>query len=402
MIRRLTKGLALIVFNISLTVFLLEIVLRLIPLSGSFQTYLKTVGMLQEQEDEYIYDPQTRVPAFKPHRTFRWSIMDGEWKVTTIPFPDDENLGLRDDGLNSDASRKVFACGDSYTFGFGVDDEEVWHEILEKEYNGRVDIFNLRSIGNSVSDIFENYLLYKQRFPHDTVFLCIYLGNEFMDNYTYADYRNQKEQLMGQTPIEQGSYADHTPDLQASFYKFIRKHSYTARLIKYLFFRQWIKLGYYSLDTKREVYQPEGSPFVFTIDYEENILIRTCEKEYSPTMEKGVKVFENTLERFIQMLQEDRKELFVFIFPFKEQVYWDQWAFKLSHPEYYDQFKPNQIVRESLEVLGVKYYDLTNDMIEEAKTRVLFWPIDSHWNPEGNRLAAKLIYDWLLHHHFPE
>lgn len=394
--KRLSRFAGIAAFNLGLTILLLEVVLRFIPLPTGFSDYLKVVGMLEEQQAAYIRDPRTGITAFKPGQSITWSIMDGKWTITTVPFPDDPELGFRDDGLNPQARRKVFACGDSYTFGFGVDDAQVWHEQLERMYGGEVDIFNLRDLGNSVADIRALYPLYRDRFPHDTVLLCIYLGNEFLDcriNATRAA-AEVTPQTGASTPSQAGG-------LQEKAVAYIKSHSYTVRLIKYLFFRQWAKVGYYNLDTRREVYQPEGSPFVFTIDYEENYLVRTCEKVYSPEMEEGVAAFRQALEEVVRLVRQDGRHLYAFVFPFKEQVYWDQWAHRLKDQEVYDRFKPNRIVAAALEAQGVEFYDLTEDMIEAGRQEVLYWPIDSHWNPAGNQRAAELVYGWLSRHGFP-
>lgn len=384
--------------NIVLTVVLLEMLLRLIPLPVGFSSYLKVVGMLAEQQAAYIRDPQTGMTVLQPGQSLTWSIMDGEWTVTTVPFPGNPQLGLRDDGINPEARRKVFAVGDSYTFGFGVDDDQVWHEVLERRYIGEVDIFNLRAIGNSVVDIRNLYPLYKERFAHDAVFLCIYLGNEFMDARIGAERDAVAESVEGA-----GVLSNSVPqgELQGKLFGHIKSHSYTARLVKYLFLSQWTKVGYYNLDTRREVYQPDNSPLVFTIDYEQDILVRTCEKEYPTTMEEGVIAFQLALKEFVLLARQDGKEVFAFVFPFKEQVYWEQWIHRLEEPGLYERFKPNRIVGEALESHGVAFYDLTDDLIELGKEGVLYWPIDSHWNPAGNRLAAELMHEWLADHNFP-
>ena len=381
--------------NVALTILLLEVVLRVVPFPSDFRTYLRAVGMIREQEDAYVRDNEIGITAFKPNRTFTWSTMDGEWSFSTIPFPGKKNLGLRDDGFNSSASRRVFALGDSFTFGFGVNDDEVWHEILEAKYRGAVDIFHVRTLGNSLSDIEEKYPLLANRFPHDTVFLCIYLGNEFI-----GDYRYRAARLLNSGPATSGSHLDSEDtesnrSLGTSSYHLIRKHLYVARLAKFLFFKRWIRLGYYNYDTRREVYQPPNSPFVFTIDYETDILVRTCAIEYSSALNVGVTEFVEALTKLCKRLDDEGKELFVFVFPFKEQVYWEQWESRLVDRENYDRFKPNRVVSTSLEALGVEYYDLTADLVEAGKSRVLYWPIDSHWNGEGNRIVANLIYDRL-------
>ena len=385
--------------NFVLTVLLLEILLRLIPLPVGFSSYLKVIGMLEEQKAGYIRDPQTGMTVLQPGQSLTWSIMDGEWTVTTVPFPGNPQLGLRDDGIDPKARRKVFALGDSYTFGFGVDDGQVWHEVLERRYNGGVDIFNLRAIGNSIVDIRNMYPLYKDRLAHDAVFLCIYLGNEFIDAHIGAGRNAAAGASEG--AVGRPSDGGRQGELQGELFGYVKSHSYTARLVKYLFLSQWTKLGYYNLDTRREVYQPEDSPLVFTIDYEQDILVRTCEKEYSTEMEEGVTAFRQALAELVLLAREDGKEVYAFVFPFKEQAYWEQWAHQLEEPGRYERLKPNRIVGEALEGQKVAFYDLTDDLIELGKEEVLYWPIDSHWNPAGNRAAAELVHEWLAGHGFP-
>jgi hypothetical protein len=189
--------------------------------------------------------------------------------------------------------------------------------------------------------------------------------------------------------------------IQGELVAYVKSHSITTRLIKYLFLSQWTKLGYYNLDTKREVYQPDGSPFVFTIDYSENILVRNCERVYPAEIEEGVSAFKLALKEIVQLIRQDGKQVYAFIFPFKEQVYWEQWVHRLETPEDYDRFKPNRIVRKALEQQKVEFYDLTDDFIEVGREEVLYWPIDSHWNPTGNHVAANLVREWLAQRGFP-
>ena len=390
--RKGVRLVGIVTFNIVLTLLLLEGALHLVPLPAGFRSYLKAIGMMEQQKASMVKDPLTGIPALRPRQTITWSIMDGDWTITTVPFPDNKDLGLRDDGLNPEAKRKVFACGDSYTFGFGVDNEQVWHEVLERMYQGSVDIFNLREAGNSIADIRDVYPLYKDRFAHDTVFLCIYLGNEFFDNYLNRERHRTPE--AGEERPRQTTF-DQPGQGGSALLRYVWGHSYAARMVKFRFFRQWAKLGYYRLDSRREIYQPEGSPFVFTIDYEENILVRTCEKTYSPEMEAGVTAFRDALGELVYLIRQDGRQIYAFVFPFKEQVYWEQWVSRLAAPALYDRFKPNKIVDEALEAQGIEFYDLTTEMVEAGRQEILYWPIDSHWNPAGNQLAAELVHQWL-------
>ena len=386
--------------NLALLIVLLEIALRIIPIPG-FTNYIQAIRILSGQREGQMHDPDGNMGVFIPNRTFSWTIMDGTFDVTTVPFLDKASLGLRDDGLDLSAPTKVFACGDSFTFGYGVDDENVWHEILERKYEGSVDIFSLRGIGASIRNIHAKYPRYKDRFPHDTVFLGIYTGNEFMEagqgRVVDPDRRDspQLEDLGYQTEPS-------TRGFGGRLYNLVRRHSYTARLGKFLMFRNLVRIGYYNYDVNREVYQPEGSPFVFTIDYEEDILVRTCEIEYSSTMAGGVVAFEKYLDELVQLIRTDGRQIYAFVFPFKEQVYWEHWVSRLDHPEDYDRLKPNKIVANALEQSGVDYYDLTYAMIDAGREQELYWPIDSHWNEAGNQAASDLIHHWLESRGFPK
>ncbi|MFH0907218.1 MAG: GDSL-type esterase/lipase family protein [bacterium] len=45
---------------------------------------------------------------------------------------------------------------------------------------------------------------------------------------------------------------------------------------------------------------------------------------------------------------------------------------------------------------GVPYVDLLDPFLREAKERDLYLPRNTHWNEAGNRLAAQLLFDYLL------
>ena len=54
MIQKVRRIVVLVAFNVFLTVFLIEVMLRLAPLPAGFKAYLKATGMLQEQENAYV------------------------------------------------------------------------------------------------------------------------------------------------------------------------------------------------------------------------------------------------------------------------------------------------------------------------------------------------------------
>jgi lysophospholipase L1-like esterase len=62
----------------------------------------------------------------------------------------------------------------------------------------------------------------------------------------------------------------------------------------------------------------------------------------------------------------------------------------------WDNTRPNRLLQERLDRLGVPYLDLYPEFAEASKTTVLYRPRDTHWNIAGNRLAAEAIARALL------
>ncbi len=55
----------------------------------------------------------------------------------------------------------------------------------------------------------------------------------------------------------------------------------------------------------------------------------------------------------------------------------------------YDFDRPNRILKGQLRARGIDYLDLTEAMVNEGRSRLLYKPNDTHWNIAGNQLAAR-------------
>ncbi|HET9844625.1 MAG TPA: hypothetical protein VFQ02_02675, partial [Nitrospira sp.] len=68
----------------------------------------------------------------------------------------------------------------------------------------------------------------------------------------------------------------------------------------------------------------------------------------------------------------------------------------LSHDEL-DFDLPNTRLAQELQGRGIKHLDLLPAFKGASKERRLYIPRNTHWNIEGNRLAASLLIDFLRH-----
>jgi hypothetical protein len=59
---------------------------------------------------------------------------------------------------------------------------------------------------------------------------------------------------------------------------------------------------------------------------------------------------------------------------------------------------PNALLKNYLEKHRIHYVDLTGPMRQAAQTKRLYVLRDTHWNIEGNKLAAEIIFTCLQEH----
>jgi hypothetical protein len=61
-----------------------------------------------------------------------------------------------------------------------------------------------------------------------------------------------------------------------------------------------------------------------------------------------------------------------------------------------DPGRPQRRLARALGEAGIDHLDLLPHFVAESRHRDLYWSSDTHWNPAGNLLAARLLADYLL------
>lgn len=121
-------------------------------------------------------------------RTLGWSLVPG-WQGTHGHHDFEVAYRINNHGFRGDypdlskakALSRIGVLGDSFTFGFGVDEGVTFVDLLQQEDPGR-DWLNLAVPGYSTD---QEYLLMRDRgrqLEIDHYLLVIYLGNDFLDN----------------------------------------------------------------------------------------------------------------------------------------------------------------------------------------------------------------------------
>ncbi|OFV86735.1 MAG: hypothetical protein A3J75_07785 [Acidobacteria bacterium RBG_16_68_9] len=80
------------------------------------------------------------------------------------------------------------------------------------------------------------------------------------------------------------------------------------------------------------------------------------------------------------------------LFPFKEQVYWDDMLRHAPHLTDVDVDGPFRVLAEFCRDRGIPYVDVTDALRAHARAgEQLYFSMDAHWNRRGNAVAASAV-----------
>ena len=123
--------------------------------------------------------------------------------------------------------------------------------------------------------------------------------------------------------------------------------------------------------------------------------------QYTPEWEEAWKVTEAILVEMQQLAKSVDAQMLVCYLPDQAQVSDDRWNQKVPHDgegSSYDRDKPNHLMEELCARHGILYLDLTPAFRQHiaAGKPYLYFSVNAHFSVEGNRLAAQLIYEYLV------
>lgn len=265
---------------------------------------------------------------------------------------------------------EIIFLGDSQTVGVGVGDGETYPALVAE----RLGLSTLNTACYGYNNIEEFELLrqvLKARSPR-LVVLGFFAGNDPYENGVHE--RNQAGKARGEHGTVVGKLKN-----------YFAKHSFfynsLARLRRYeVFNRLLYRIG--SLNPKPPlelaVYGKDAHP-------------------------KAALFWEATERAIIKMKEETRLHgtRFVFLFlPDRFQVddaYWRGWVQKYRlDEEKFDRVLPNRRLQDFCRREGIPFLDVTPPLREREKEgHRVYWVVDNHFSPEGNRTLAAALADFL-------
>jgi hypothetical protein len=391
--------LTLIIGGILLGLIVLEVTLRSLP---SPPTLFENYG------DTYICSP-----------TLGWSgrpdyqgILTREEYSHPIRF---NSIGMYDTNHTLQKEDNVFRIlwmGDSFAQALQVDELQTAHQQLEDLLNQRLgspersfEVINTGVMGWGPAQALVYYREQGRLYQPDLVLHLFFVGNDVNDNLPgHALTIGGFNCFAPYFPVCDNSSLDpepwyYIPGLDPAWHSCSPAHKWLAsglnlvRYHSYLFAR--IEPLLLSLNPRRTYGQEFGLPFAALYLPEESDEVRY-----------GWQVTEGVLAQFNEEVGADGADFAVAMVGPREVVWLSQLtgsqlqSFYQSDPVFSEAEIdwPNRRLTGFLKSHNIHVLDLQQPMVNyitESGTQ-LYLPIDRHWTLEGNRLAAELIFGWLV------
>lgn len=350
---------------ISIIIFLavFEITLRLF--------YPQPVFIINAEEaSPKIFETGDSIPwTLKKNASERHMNIIGEWDVMVKT----NSLGLRDGEVVENGRKKVLILGDSFTFGYGVENNETYAEVLEKKLNGSVDVINAGYASGYSTDTEYVYLKnHGLKLKPDVVILGFFIGNDAADinaNEWDVDNKGEIKKVRSITYYIDDYNRLRVFGLEKSWY-----YDYNVYLTQnshaYTFFKNRLKHIKESFETADNT--------IYNNEHDENMSI-----SINKTKELIIKMYNIT--------NKNNASFLVLFIPSKEQVYGAK-IYDKKHNlldldginiEFLDFFAKNNI--KVLYLLPYMRYE-----------KGIFFDVDPHWNRKGHELAASIIFESLI------
>ncbi|KHE94163.1 MAG: hypothetical protein SCABRO_00084 [Candidatus Scalindua brodae] len=321
------------------------------------------------------------------------------------------NEGLRDydhEKLNTQKKFRIIGLGDSFTFGNGVNNDQVFLKVLEK-LNSGIETINMSIFGGNPQTSLKIYMSRGLKYEHNIAMLGIFLGSDLATYYpkdsdSPPQWGFDSEdnfvligKMLGQEEVEKirkSSEDNYSPTKNRNLRK--RINYWLVRHIQLLTF-----IGNYRNHFSNVI---KGSSLyikIFKTFGAENKgsygFPNHCRKKDSTDMDYGWRLLSKSLETMRDYAGETGAELYVVLIPSQLQsskILYERTLRKHGQdPSEFDLEKPNRKLAQLCESLEIACLDLLPAVKEAvSKGYQLYFIRDGHMNVHGNNFVAKEIY----------
>ena len=374
------NGLVLALVTTTVCIAASEVLLRFFVPQNTFSRMLENTPAMFRKSDLLAYE---LVPLSKG------KLVREEFD-TTITINSEGYRGRR---FNADKQGRfrILAIGDSFTFGYGVEDGESYpsrlEQILGNDYHmENIEIINAGFAAGYSPDTY--YLFLKERgltLQPDLILIGFFIGNDI-------DHRNAFEHHWVKTDHEGLPLQIVNVEGQVEDSRWVRKHRQLVYRLPVLRNSHLFQLLVAAGKGVKRILQGEETrladsmnPFMYEGTYQE----RT---------EAAVRQTQTLFRAMVGLAAKAGIPLVVLMIPAREQVYPDKRPSVGNRDR--DWEKPQRIFSAFFERERVPYLDLLPYLKSRTKETDFYFRYDMHWNAKGHEVGARIVAAYLVENHF--
>ena len=322
------------------------------------------------------------------------------------------NISINSEGLRDHEYKekkkneyRVLVLGDSFVFGWGVEQENTFvkelERILNKEKGDKdYEVINVGILGYGTEQELK-YLREKgMKYNPDLVLLGFYIGNDIKENLA-GNFNNRvvkdgylfdkRISELYKKKLESAGKNIDAWKIPIPFKSFFLKNSQAYTLLHNRYNKILIKLGVRKdIDITKDLMREEYNIFLRDLNSEKY-------KRFSQDVNQKWNLTIKLLKELSVNAKSEGVNFAIILIPTNYQVY--QEKFREITDLYLTNFDltlPNKKISEFARENHDPIIDLLPKFIDAGKTEELYFSKDGHWNEKGHKLAARLIYEELV------
>jgi hypothetical protein len=333
--------------------------------------------------DPAVFQESTLIPwTLKPNATAHFVALDFDTEVTINSF------GLRDKNrtLEKDNNTyRILILGDSFTYGFGVNNNESYPAVLEELLNKpdsdtelEFEVWNAGFASGYTEDTFYLYLReVGLQFHPDMIIVGLYVENDVLDflknSYVFDDTGKLSRITSDFYHVEEGM---------------LRRMdtAETSSTEKVVFFIKKVFLRY------SRAYSYFHHIFTTMLGKENNPIF---DNEYSDLIEENFAKTKYYLEQIKGLSDQNNITFAIILLPGKisDDELWESYLRKNPQSA---RDKPEKILLSYCQQMNITCLDLWPYFINSTEGDKYYFEHDAHWSKEGNQKGAEIIHKLLL------